>query len=467
MVADISHDVRPLARSQNAEFLRSRLRVLARGWWIVAVCAGTLGVLYLLVALMQDPVYRASSQLYVTSGVDANATSAYQGSLASQQRVASYVRLATSDAVLDRAIRATAGDGADVAEARSAVSAETSPNTVMFSISADSKDATKAVDLANAVATALTQYVSTLEVSAEGGVPLAKLTVVSPAQVQSRPVEPRIERNLSLVLLLGVGIGVTILFVRDRLNTRVLDIADLGQNISATVLGSLPRDTEPNRPESFALGATGSAEAFRKIRTNLQFAGVDTDLKCILVSSARAGEGKTYTSIGLAASLVESGSTVLLVDADLRRPSVAKILGISNGVGLTDCLRGKISLPEAVQTDAGTGIAVLASGGVPPNPTELLNSSAMSTLVTKAKGAYDYVIIDGAPLLPVADSIVASRWADGVLLVSRAGYTRVSDIRACAKELASARAAIVGVVLNDVEKGGSYYYYHSTNVDTP
>lgn len=446
---------------------RSTLGVLWRGWIVVLVLTLLFGVTGLIYSLLQSPVYRSTATLYVTSGNEATAQTAYQGSLASQQRVMSYIKLVDSDGVVAPAIGSD-GIPLSLSDAKAALSATTTPETVLLNVSAESTNKQTAADLANAVAESMTNYVERLETPAGGQTPLAKMTVVTPAAVSDTPVSPRTERNTALALVVGLLAGVAIVFVRDRYDNKVRDEEEVQGITDSPVLASVPSD-ELLRERGlidFSSGATLAAESYRKLRTNLSFTSVDRPFRRIIVTSPLEAEGKTTTAINLAAALAETGQRVVLVDADLRRPQVDHRTGRMGDVGFTNYLKGDGGMNDLLQRTDVENFWVLASGPKPPNPAELLGSKRAGEGIEELSAHFDYVIIDTPPLLPVTDAAVIARWADGVLLVARANQTRLPSIVSSIEQLDAVQATLIGLVLTDVPtRGGAYkygYYYGGT-----
>ncbi|WP_249356552.1 polysaccharide biosynthesis tyrosine autokinase [Gordonia sp. ALPHA1B1] len=425
---------------------------------MVALIGAVIAVSYV---LTQHPVYQATASLYVTSGPESASQNAYQGSLASQQRVSSYVKLVESDAVVSRAI-ADGGIELGVSEAKQSLSASASRDTVLLTIFADTKEPATSIALANAAADSLTAYVSVLETPSGGGAPLAKATVVTPATDASR-ISPRILWSVGAGFALGLLAGLAGVVLRRRYDNKVRSKADLERlSESVPVLATVPRDTAlKGRPlAGFGAGAGAPAEAFRFLRTNLAYCRVDTPLKRILVTSANESEGKTTTAINLAGSLAEAGNRVLLIDADLRRPSLASRFGLSEAIGLTSALSDKNTDPmEFLQPVSGSDLVVMTSGPMPPNPSELLASDRAKHVMGLLADSFDYVIVDSPPVLPVTDAMVAGQWIDGVLFVVCANATKVPTVVAGVDRLALAQVNVVGFVLNqDVASVSEYGY---------
>lgn len=203
-----------------------------------------------------------------------------------------------------------------------------------------------------------------------------------------------------------------------------------------------------------------AAEAFRTLRTNLQFSGLDRPLRTLLITSAGPGEGKTTISANLAVAVAQSGSKVILMGADLRRPAVHSAMGASNAVGVTSVLTGHVSWEDALQPTEIEGLYLLPSGPIPPNPAELLASQRMSDLVDQLKAASDMLIIDAPPVIAVTDAGVLSRLVDGTLLVVSAGITPREIAKAAKEQLQQVGARILGIVVNRLDEESGYYYYY-------
>ena len=208
-----------------------------------------------------------------------------------------------------------------------------------------------------------------------------------------------------------------------------------------------------------------SSEAFRTLRTNLQFASPDAKLETILITSSVPAEGKSTVCSNLAVSIVQTGKRVILVDCDLRKPTVHKTFGLNNAVGLTSVLTGQVAVEDALQKTHCEGLSVLTAGPLPPNPTELLQSNVMQEVLKKLKLMGDQVLLDAPPVLPVADSMILSTYVDGVVLVI-ASRQVPREIALRAKELLqNTNARLLGVVLNQVRyssDGDQYYYNYYT-----
>ncbi|ROZ85956.1 polysaccharide biosynthesis tyrosine autokinase [Gordonia sp. OPL2] len=447
--------------------LPSWLRVLRDGWLVIAISTLVFALAGLVYCLLATPIYQASATMYISSTVnDSSTAAAYQGSLASEQRVASYTKLANSDVVLREAI----GSGnlpVDVAVARTAVSASTTPNTVLLNVRARSSDRELAARLANGVGAALTRYVAQLETPAGSQEPLVKLSMVSPAAEPSIPVSPNTVRTVLLGVVIGAVVGLIVVFARNRLSDKVKGEADLEIVTDLPVVATVPTDSniEGGKLVDFAAGASLAAESYRKLRTNLSFIDVDNPPHTVLVTSAVGSEGKTTTAMNLAASLAEAGNSVLLVDADLRRPQVASRMKLPVSIGLTNWLRGDAPLGDLLQVGPVDNLSVMTSGPQPPNPAELLDSERMIRGLTELAAEFDHVVLDSPPILPVVDAVILSKSVDAVLVVARVGRSKTKYVSSAIESLARAQARLAGIVLTDTKyaRSATYAYYGSTS----
>lgn len=202
------------------------------------------------------------------------------------------------------------------------------------------------------------------------------------------------------------------------------------------------------------------AEAFRTLRTNLQFTGLDRPVRSVLITSAGPGEGKTTVTCNLAVAIAQSGRRVIVIGADLRKPTIHEAFRCSNHVGLTNVLTGNVSWREALQRTDVDGVELLAAGPIPPNPAELLASQRMSNLCAELAQSADFVLIDAPPVIAVTDAGVLSRLVDGTLLVISIGITPREVAKAAKEQLEQVGARLLGVVVNRLREESGYYYYY-------
>lgn len=444
------------------DFIRRYASLFARSWWLAVSIALIAAVVGLGVTCLKTPQYAASASLYVTStsgsSSSGEAGAAYQGSLASQQRVASYVWLVRSDAVVRKAL-AESGLTLTDAEFRDSLSASATPQTVLLTVSGVNSDPRAAALIANSAAAALVDYVSVLETPVNGDSPLTKLTVVTPATSSDTPVSPQVSKDVLISFAVGLLLGLLTILVRDRVSNTIDSVTDI-ESLGVPVLASVPKEVKfgESRLVDFSAGSSTVAEGYRRLRTNLDFVNVDDPVKSVLVTSAIEGEGKTTTALNLASALSEDGKRVVLIGSDLRKPTLAAVLGDDGSIGLTEVLRGECLVSEALKT-ASVGFDFLPCGAVPPNPAELLGSQRMGAVMKNLSDRYDCIIVDCAPVIPVTDPAIASRWVDSVILVVRWGTTKAPEVAQALGQLGAVNAPVVGAVLNCAASEGSGYYY--------
>lgn len=439
--------------------LQDYMTLLRRSWLLIAIATVVGALIALGLSLAMTPVYQAQSQLFVSVKSAGAAGDAYSGGLFVQQRVKSYVDVVDSPAVLDPVIKELELDKNYVTLAGQ-VSAQTPPNTVLLNVTATDTSPIQAARIANATATSYAQEIARLEGAAtKDGLPRlgsnqsqipVQATVIKPAEVPGAPISPRTQLNLLLGALLGLLLGVGIAVLRHTLDTSVKTVEDLEVAADSTPLGVVTFDPEAKTNPLVTLRGTPRAEAFRSIRTNLQYVDVDNPPKSVVITSSLPGEGKSTTACNLAIAVAQAGSKVLLLEADLRRPKVAEYLGVDGSRGLTDVLIGQARLDDTIIHWQRGLLDFLPAGAIPPNPSELLGSHQMAELLAELTRRYDIVILDAPPLLPVTDAAILSTAADGAILVTRQGTTRREQVQDSADSLRQVNARILGTVLNFV-----------------
>ena len=433
---------------------------MAQRRWLTIVVITILGLLGgAAITFLQTPKYESHARVFISTKSSGNSSDAFAASYFATQRVQSYAQLATSRELMQRVISDLNLNMTPSALAAK-ISAEVSDQTVIIVLKVDDPSAAVAQRIAKAESESFVNYLTEIETPfGSSGSPI-KATIVDPATYSAGPVSPQPAFNLAIGLVLGLVVGVGVALVRDLLDNSVSSAADVEATIEAPVLASIGYDSSvPKHPLlTEAAGHSTRVEAFRLLRTNLQFLDLDTRPRALVITSAVPGEGKTSTATNLAIALAQTGQRVLLVDGDLRRPKLAGILGLERSVGLTTVLVGRSDLTESIQKHSGSGIYFLASGPLPPNPTEVLQSKTAQTLFDRLSEMFDMVIIDGPPLLPVSDAAIIARDVDGAILVVRHGKTTKEQLRQAATRLAQVDANVLGVTLNMAPKRGTKPY---------
>lgn len=290
--------------------------------------------------------------------------------------------------------------------------------------------------------------------------------LVTPAVVNHSPVSPKKVEDLLLAVLVGLLLGIGLALLRDHFDDRIRGAEDLEEATSGLpTIGLVPavRDWR-ERAAPFLVSSrrprSPAAEAYRTLRTSVQFMALERPVKLLQVTSPAASEGKTTTSANLAYTMAEAGQHVVLIDCDLRRPRVHEFFGLSNDNGLTSVLTGHATFDEALHKAPGMpNLLIFSSGPIPPNPAEILAGERAAKLFRTLSETVDVVILDSSPVLPVTDAIALAARVDGVLLVATAGVSTERGVSRTLELLGRVDARVVGTVLNRAPEGGGYSYY--------
>lgn len=305
----------------------------------------------------------------------------------------------------------------------------------------------------------------------QSGLQTSAAEVVSPAVLPQSPVEPRLGRQMAFALVVSLILGTALAFAVDYLDDSIRSKDDAARSFGTPVLGMIPRDqTWTDRSEALLVTlrdpASTISEAYRTVRANLQFALLESERKVVLVTSSTKGEGKSSLTCNLAVVLAQSGKSVIVIDADLRRPRVHRFFRLPNNQGLTTAILAERPLADLLQRPRLAGcppnLLVISSGPLPPNPADLLGSQRMADIVQSLAKLADYVLIDTPPLVALSDAAVLAPKADGVVLVARAPRSSRRVARYTRERIDAAGGRPIGLVLNDVTPSfgeADYYYY--------
>ncbi|MFZ6991399.1 polysaccharide biosynthesis tyrosine autokinase [Curtobacterium sp. RRHDQ66] len=409
------------------------------------------------------PTYDATARLYVTvAAADSGSTTdLVQGGNAAQQRVQSYVDIITTPRVLQPAIDELGLD--TTAQELSEHVRASSPNeTVLLNLTVNDPSPKRAAAIANAVSDSFTRLVADdLEQSSTPDAPSpVSVRTVQPALPPVNPATPQPMKSLLLGIGGGLVAGIVAALLRDLLDTRIRGRGEVESATDRPILGTVPKNKHLQNAPVYIQGDRRGpfAEAFRALRTNLRFVDQGGTSRVVVVTSANPSEGKTTTSLNLAAALMEGGSRVAVVDCDLRRPAVADRLGIPNEAGLTDVLIGRAEIDDVLHRWGTTG-SVLPTGAIPPNPADLLASPGMQAILTALAAENDYVIVDTPPLLPVTDAAILAASTAGAIVVAAAGRSHTNELRDAVAVLDQADARTLGIVVGMVKTPRSRYGY--------
>lgn len=443
--------------------LRDYLALLRRNWLLIAACTVIGGSLGTALAQLTPPTYQATTQLYVSVRSTGAAGDLAQSTSYARQAVTTYVRVIPTSLVLQPVIDELALDQTD-RELAQQVTASNAQNTQIVSITVTDANPSLAAQLANRIGASFADAVATeLEPPVvEGGESTVYVETVAPALVPTDPSAPNLRLNLALALLLGLAIGIGLAALRTVLDTRVHTAADVEEVLESPILGGIAFDPSAAARPLIVQAAPRDprSEAFRRVRTNLQFLGYEGGTPSFVITSAAPAEGKSTTTANLALTLAETGARVALLDADLRRPRVADLFDIEGGVGLSDVLAARVSLSTAIQPWGPGKLFLLPAGTLPPNPAELLGSGAMSRTLGELRHTFDYILIDAPPLLAVTDAALVSRLSTGAIMVAASGSTRKPYLASAKKTLDAVDAKLLGSILTKLPtKGPDSYGY--------
>jgi len=441
--------------------LRSHLVALRRFWRTLVLCVLLGALVGIAVVLLTPPTYRTTMTFFVATSAQGTNTPLQADEFA-QRRINSYVGVINSERLATTVIQDT-GLPLTPDQVSSMVLATVEADTVLLNVRVTDVSAERSLIVGRSIAKNLDALIGQLD---NRGVDrnAVQLRVLSGPTLNPSPISPRRKLDLGIGLLLGLAVGVAQALVRHQLDRSIRTSDELARLTKLPTVGVLPLDPAAKNDPVLTPRAAKQrrAEAVRQLRTNLRFVDAASPVRVLVVTSSVESEGKSSTATNLAQSFAEAGRSVLLIDADLREPRVHRYLELERAAGLTSVLIGEAELSQVVQEWGPDGLNVLTSGQLPPNPSELLGSAAMERLVHQARSAYDLVILDTPPLLPVTDAAVTSVLADGVVLLVQHGRTHRDQVARSVEALRSVDARILGTVLSMVpvprrEKQSAYY----------
>jgi len=343
------------------------------------------------------------------------------------------------------------------------ISVQAVSDTEILKITVTDPDANRAQVIANNIASVFDREISKIY-------KLNNVSIIDKAEVPKTPSNNKTVRDMILVGILAFVGSSAIIFVVFYFDDTLRNIEDIDSEIGIPVIGKIFKDSSgidlivDKKPNA------NTSESIRTLRTNLQFSAVDSEMKTILITSSLPSEGKSFISANLAVSFAQAGKSVLLIDCDLRKGRQHRIFGVSGKNGLSNLLISDIkSCSDYIIPTKIKNLSIIPRGVVPPNPSELLNSKKNASLINLLKKYYDIVILDGAPITGLSDSLILSTYVDSVLLVGCLNHTLKNEIKNTKKALENVNANLAGCIANNVvaTKGGygSYYYYGTSDND--
>lgn len=442
---------------------------ILRAHWIsflaITVAGAILGLGW---ALSQPQVYKANASGIVSVGVNTDLGSAMAGENYAKSRVKSYVDLAKSRSVADD-VKNRLNINSSPEQLLSAVSVSNPVDTATLKVSAQANTPADAQRLAEAWVKAIEKQVSDVENASSSDSSSPSIVVFrsfDAAELPTAPSSPNFKIAVAIGLLVGLFVAFAYAMLRNTFDRRISSIESVEKATNHSVIGTIPQTASLDKDHRLISSVGGNdlndenaneyivAEAMRELRTNLQFMNIDNPPRTIVITSALPGEGKSTITANLALTIAASSQRVVVIDGDLRRPTVAKTFGLLEGVGLTDVLIGQADIDDVLQPWGDSGnLFILGAGKIPPNPSELLGSNTFHNLVEElSKDAI--VLIDAPPLLPVTDAAILTARTDGALVVSRVQKTTYDQLESALNNLERVNAHTLGLILNGVPLKG-------------
>ena len=398
--------------------------------------------------LSAQPSYTAHSQLLVSSTGSSDVDTLLNNNNLAAERVPSYVALVNAPAVVTEVVRRLQLRESPESVSRR-ITASQPLETALIDVTVRSDTAQGAYDEATAVGQVFGTVVGGFE-SGRTGMSPVQVTMVRPPELPTVSDSPGMLRSLALGLFLGAGLGVVVVVIRGLLDTSVRDAEDLRTKLGLRPLASITKDPDKDR-EPLVFGddeeSVPNAEGYRYLRTRLQFLSSNEGIRSVVVSSPEPEDGAPTVACKLAVVYGLAGLRVLLIDADLRNGQVADLLAVEGRAGLTDVLLGAASRQEVIQRWRGSTVDVLPSGPRPPNPSELLASESMRTLLLDSEEHYDLVMLAAPSLLDVTDGAVLATRVSGTVLVIRQSRSRWEKVRRAVQALSDVDARVLGAVV--------------------
>jgi len=423
--------------------LKDYLRVLQRRRLLITATILLSLCVAVILTLTAKPQYEASTNLFVTTPAASNVGETYEGNLFSQQRVASYAELVTSDDVLTQTVDALKLDTTPEKLAAQ-ITATAVPETVLINVTVSDSSATRAAAIANTVSQIFASRVANLETPDGAAAPMTRVVVAQQASVPEARTSPNNKMNVALGGVVGVLAGFALALLAERFKRTVGDREDVEKLPGARVLATLPRMPKPwaSTIVDFDAPSTPVGEAYRCLATVLS--DPDGRPRATVVTSPEPAKEKTTAVVNLAAALADTGATVCLVDGDLRTRALSTELGKTSGRGLTTVLHGEASVDDVLQP---FGEVMLLTGGPSAQKPSHLLGDGLGRVLNELRTRFDHVIIDTPPLPQFADAVLISRTAESVLIVARPNKTPRSLLAKAIELLSDANTTVFDIVL--------------------
>ncbi|MBS3909302.1 MAG: polysaccharide biosynthesis tyrosine autokinase [Actinobacteria bacterium] len=432
------------------------LKIIAKRKGIVVIGTALCVLLAVIATMYMTPRYDATAKILVAQAQaplnDQSSSESYQAVLLSQQLAKTFSEIMVSRTLAERVItRLELPLLPD--DLMKKVKAQPIRDTQLIVLKVTDVDPKRAKDIANTYADEFIAFIP----STAPGASQMKVSMVESAIVALQPVTPKPLLNTVLAFMLGLSMSIGFAFVLEKLDVTVKEPEMLEQLLGITSLGLVPKSQQP-----LLLGDnnTDTSESMRRIRTNLQYLNFDQSIRSFAVTSPETGDGKTTLASNLAMVFAQAGQNVLLVDCDLRRPSIGKVFHLREAPGLSNVLIGAADADSVVVASGVDGLSIVTSGPIPPNPADLLNSERMDDLLARFESRFDIVILDCPPVPALSDTVILASKADAVLMVSSFGRSKKADMLAARNALAKVGARILGFVINGARTSKQNGYYN-------
>lgn len=430
------------------DILKKRMRMIILITIVAIVLAGIISFFIL------SPKYESFTTLMVGKSRDyrGNDQIDYDDLVLSQKLVHTYGALVESRDVSDKVIE-NLGLDMDYEELGNKIDVNLVEDTEIIRIKVTDKTPQQAMAIANETASVFMDSVVRL-------MNVENIQVIDEARIPERKVSPRPMMNMAIAGVLGVMLGVFGTFLIEFLDNTIKTSEDVERELELSTIGTIPDMNNKRGLVALRDPKSPIVEAFRTLRTNIQFSSIDKEIKVIALTSSGSGEGKSTVAANLASIIAQSDKRVLLIDADLRKPRIHEMFRTGNALGLTNVLvRGRDMKDVLYTYETLNNLQIITSGPVPPNPAELIGSNKMKEFIESIRDQYDVIIIDTPPVGLVTDSAVLSTLVDGIIMVAASGETNIDEITKGKESLDKVNANIMGVVLNKVPIDDSVYGY--------
>jgi len=429
---------------------------------ILFVCILAISVVstFITTFFVVDPIYESTTTLMIGKARTAEETYIdYQSYEISQKLVNTYTHLAKSETVIDATIK-NLGLKMTAAQLADSVAVEQVEDSEIIKITVSSTNPKIPAIVANELVKVFKQEMVRILND-------TNIHVVDAAKTPVEPAKPNKPINMAAGIFFGVMGGLFLVYMREYMGNTINSQLDLQKHVGLSVIGTIPKFKRSIYSEEGDLvmkydSKSPESEAFRSIRTNIQFANIDEKIKTVLFTSAIKGEGKTTVAANMAVALSSIGKNVVVIDCDFRNPRLGRIFGVSNNDGITDLLLLKKPFEGYLKDTSFENLKVLTAGSSVQNPAEILHSDRMKELIGSLRHEYDYVIVDTPPAAVVTDASIASSFSDAVIMVCSAGNVSVDEVILAKEALSSVNAKLMGAVLNGLPKSevtGYYEYY--------